>query len=227
MRVSIFFYPLAFLALTSCVKIPQESIDLSELMGKDLEVLHESHRNMVNIHYTKVEKDIDVFIKEVYSPFVINYVLKVELKKFQAGDSTSIFSALIEAGQENASSDATNLALKKTTDFQEAAHRQIQKKRQELLKPIIEQKKIIMTEIDKSYEKLIYANATITGHLRSIKKVRDAQKEALKLIGLEGLDEKVTSSLTKLSNQIENAVEKGKEIDEKAENAGTEIEALI
>ena len=76
---------------TACVSIPKETVTLSQTLGSDLEVLHNAHRNIVDIHFKKVKDDINSFVDDVYAPFIINYVLKGELKKFKEGKSIFIW----------------------------------------------------------------------------------------------------------------------------------------
>ena len=57
-------------------------------------------------------------------------------------------------------------------EFLEAANQQTAAKRNELLSPILNQEKEILTAIDQSYQNLINANATLTAYLVSVRKVK-------------------------------------------------------
>lgn len=39
------------LLLVSCASIPKETVTLSKTIGSDLQILHDSHRNMVQLYY--------------------------------------------------------------------------------------------------------------------------------------------------------------------------------
>lgn len=209
---------------TSCVSIPKETVTLSQTLGNDLVVLHKAHRNIIEIHFTKIKGDISSFVDDVYAPFVINYVLKGELKKYKE-KNPSLYGTIEIAGQNDGKVESEN-ALKKMSDFLEAAHKQIEGKRNELLSPIIKQETDIITAINQSYEHAIYANATITAYLQSLQKVKDAQKEALSLIGIDGADSLITNSLVKVSEQVDIAVKKGKEIDIQSDDAKNQLEEI-
>jgi hypothetical protein len=66
--------------LNSCVSVPKETVQLSRVIGTDLTVLQNSHTTMVELFYNEIINNINAFIEEVYAPFIINYVLKGELK---------------------------------------------------------------------------------------------------------------------------------------------------
>lgn len=225
MKIKILLFTLTFLLLGACASIPNETMQLSRLMGKDLVILHNAHRSMVELYYDKIVYDINLFIDETYSPFVIHYVLKIELNKYQNGEE-SIYGTIEQAGKTGGKAETDN-ALRIMSEFVGDARKQIEKKRNELLYPIISQRREIISSINKSYENLIYANSTITGYLESIKKVKESQQEALNLLGLQGKDEELNEALLQISEMVNSAVQKGKEIDIKSEDALEKIEDVM
>lgn len=225
MKIKIIGISIAFTILISaCVSIPKETVTLSQTLGKDLQILHNSHRNAVDLYYNKIKKDIDRFIDEVYAPFVIHDVLKHELKQFKLGEK-SIYGSIQNAG-EMEGKESADKALNDMSDFLNAANHQIELKRNELLTPINKQRDEIIRKVNTSYENAIYANSTITGYLQSIRKVKETQQEALSMIGLQGVDILVTSTLVNISDKIEAAVIKGKEIDIKSDQAMQQLEEI-
>jgi hypothetical protein len=212
------------LGLFSCVSIPKETVRLSKVLGNDLIILHNSHRNIIELYYGKIENDINTFIDEVYSPFVIHYVLKVELDKYKKG-KTSLYGSIENAGKVGGKKE-TDEALNVMLEFQEAANSQIKVKRDELLNPILKQEKEVISNINKSYENAIYANSTITGYLESIRKVKESQKEALSIVGLKGVDTLLTNTLMEVSELVNSAVKEGKMIDIKSDKAYSQIEEI-
>lgn len=225
MKIRILVLLLLSTFMIACVSIPKETVVLSKTLGNDLEILHNSHQNLVKIYFDKIKSDINTFIDDVYAPFVINYVLKKDFKNFKDGKQ-SLYGSINAAGKSN-EKKVTDAALEKMSKFQKAALKQISFKRNELLKPIIKQENEILSKIDKSYDNVIYANATITGYLESIRKVKEAQKEALSLIGLKGFDTQVSSTLIKMSELINDAIIEGKKIDKKSDNAIEQINAIV
>ncbi len=211
--------------VSSCVVIPKETVTLSETLGDDIKTLHNSHRNMVNIHFEKIKNEINSFVNDVYSPFVINYVLKVELKNYKEG-KPSLFGAIEMAGKKEGKDESEN-ALNEMSDFLDAAQRQIEARRNELISAIASKQNQLLQFVDQSYEHAIYANSTITAYLESIRKVKSAQKDALSMVGLEGADTLIINNLVKLSNQVDMALIKGKKIDIKTDDAYNKLESII
>lgn len=210
--------------LGSCASIPKETVVLSKTLGKDLTILHKSHQGIIELYYDKIINEINNFIDDVYAPFVIHYVLKIELENHQKG-KPSLYGSIENAGKSGGKYE-TEEAINVMMEFQEDAKNQIEEKRNELLNPILEQKRSLVVKIDNSYKNVVYANATITGYLESIRKVKEAQQEALSMLGLEGKDASINEALLKVSKLVNTAVEKGKEIDIKSDEAYNKIEEI-
>lgn len=84
--------------LSASATVPKETVELSTILGKDLIILHESHRNMVNLYCDQMEGDVNELIDDVYTPFIIHYVLSAELESYRNGEN-SIYGVIEEAGQ--------------------------------------------------------------------------------------------------------------------------------
>jgi len=215
---------LLLIVINSYVSLPKETVQLSKILGKDLKILHNSHKSMIELYYSKIIDDITLFMDEIYAPFIINYVLKSELKKHK-NHKKSIY-GIIEAAGATDEKAATDEALNVMTEFLEDANNQINKKKKELLDPIRRQKREMIRSIDKSYQNSLYANTTITGYLVSARKVKESQQKALEIIGLEGKDEELNKVLLKTSEIVKSAITKGKEIDIKSDAAFSKINEI-
>lgn len=210
--------------LTACASIPKETVTLSQTLGNDLVILHHAHRNIITIHFDQIKDDVNSFVDEVYTPFIIHYVLKSEFQKFKAGNP-SLYGAIEDAGNSE-DLKVTKNAISVMQEFQEAARFQIEKRRNELMTQILKQESDITAAIDQSYEDAIYANSTITGYLQSIRKVKAAQQEALSMIGLSGADTLITNSLVQISDRVSKAVQLGKKIDVMSDDAKTQLDEI-
>ncbi|MDL2255466.1 hypothetical protein LJC38_02645 [Parabacteroides sp. OttesenSCG-928-K15] len=225
MKNKILGITLLSLLMASCASIPKETVTLSKTIGSDLQILHDSHRGMVQLYYSEIKVNINTFINDVYAPFVIHHVLESELDKHKKGES-SLYGIIENAGKIGGKEE-TEEALNIMLEFQEAANEQITTKRNELLSPIVNQEKEILREIDRYYQNTIHANATLTAYLISAHKVKESQNEALSIIGLSGMDTTVTNRLIELSGLVDTALEKGKKLDVKSEEAQQEIEHIV
>jgi hypothetical protein len=213
-----------FFLLAACVSIPKETVTLSQTLANDLVILHNAHRNIAQIYFKKIKDNINSFVDETYAPFVIQHVLTSELQAYQSG-KPSLYGTIEGAGKKEGT-PATKIAVKEMSDFQSAAYKQIEKKRNELLSPVMAQEAEVIKAVNQSYEHAIYANSTITGYLLSIRKVKEAQQEALSKLGISGADTIISNTLTKVSEQISEAVKKGKEIDIYSTNAGEQLDEI-
>ena len=80
-------------------------------------------------------------------------------------------------------------------DWSQAAQLQINKKRQEMLKPIDAQEQFILSEIDSAYADLQRSQATIKAYLASVVELKSQQEQATaKIVALE----KVEATMAKL-----------------------------
>jgi len=153
-------------------------------------------------------------------------MLKNQLEEFQKG-KPSLLTSINDAAKV-ASKETADLALDDMSQFLEAVNAQIEEKRNKLLGPIQKQENEVLKTINESYGNTIYANSTITGYLESIRKVKDAQNEALSLItGVKNTDSIVRSKILKLSDIVNSAIVKGKKIDKKTDQAKDQINDLI
>jgi hypothetical protein len=212
------------LLMVSCASIPKETVMLSKTIGADLQILHDSHRNIVQLYYSGIKTNVNTFIDDIYSPFIINHVLESELDKFKRGE-TSLY-GIIESAGKTKDKDETKEALNVMTEFQKAANEQITTKKNELLSPILNQERKILNVIDQYYQNIIYANATLTAYLISAQNVKESQNEALSIIGLNGIDTIVADKMVELSSFLDIALEKGKKIDIKSDEAQQQIEDI-
>ena len=213
-----------FLMLMSCVSIPNETITLSKTLGKDLKELKKSHVNTITIYYNGIESKTNRFIDEVYTPFIIQYVLEAEFDSYEDNDE-SIITDLKNASRPGAGKEETDKAIKGMVDFQKIATDRIAQKRKEVLQPIQEQKRQLLKTINQSYDNAIAANAMLTGYLESVKDVKDAQTEGLSILGVER--DKIDETMLKVSNKLDQAIIQGKKIDNKSDEAVDKFDKLI
>ncbi len=210
--------------LASCVSIPSETISLSQTLGRDLQELKRSHINTISIYYSDLESKINRFIDEVYSPFIIQFVLESEFESYQ-DNKPSVITDLERASRAEASQEDTDKALQAMVDFQTYATQQIAQKRSELMQPIREEQQEILKALNASYDNAIAANATLTGYLASVDDVKEAQTESLALIGIDRAE--VDQSMLRASDILDQVIAKGRDFDSKAEDARNRMNELI
>lgn len=211
--------------LIGCVSIPKQTVELSETIGTDIEILHRTHRSAIALYYANIKDNINEFVDDVYKPFFINEMMQSELRMHK-NDSVSIFSYMEDVSTpENRDSLLSNMNM-----LNLVIEENVSGMRAQLLEPVISQEDSILSAIDQAYTNVIYGNNVLTAYLKSARKTKEAQKEALRVAGLDGFDEKFTENIINASSKINEMVEQGRKIDMKAKdfaNQASSMQAII
>jgi hypothetical protein len=160
-----------------CATVPKEVVELSYTLGRDVDALHVSYRELVRQHFAHLRAQTTQFIDARWTPvFVKGFIRKGEL---------------LEAARR---ADARQ-AEEDVMDWAEAAIEQIQAKRVELLAPIDVEEAALLGTIDAAFSNLLRSNATITAHLNSLREVQEVQDEALQTLQVRELRDEVNGAL--------------------------------
>ena len=173
--------------LSACAQVPKESVELSTTVGRDIAEMHRSHKALAIIIYDRIKKDVNRFVDDVYTPYQIGNLLRSDYDDFKSGSEDSLFTVMHKAVRQPDDNQAQKDTLPYMHTFLEIVREEIESFRKDLLDPVIQQEKELLSAIDRSYNQIHYANSIVTGHLASIVKVHDAQDEVLKEFGAEGL----------------------------------------
>jgi hypothetical protein len=76
MRLRVVLCLILVCALTACAQVPKQSVELSATVGRDLVTVHNSHRELAQILFTRMERDINHFVDTVYAPYQIREAMK-------------------------------------------------------------------------------------------------------------------------------------------------------
>jgi|LGVF01.1.fsa_nt_gb hypothetical protein len=209
--------------ISGCASVPPESVQLSETLGTDLQGLHKSHRTMITLYFGKMKGQINQFVDDVYAPYAISEALKIEMEDFKNGEE-SLPGLIKDASEGN--NEASVEVLGYMQDFLEITNEDIELMRNELMQPINIQERDLLMKVDNAYQNAINANAALTIHLKSIRKVKDTQSEALKLIGLNNVQEDITDYLIKASDIVEEATKTAKDVDKTSDEVLVKVDEL-
>ena len=188
----------AIAGLSACDVVPKEAVTLSNTVGRDLEEVHRAHRDLAELHFSRIEDDINRFIDQTYRPAFV--------KKFAEEFR------LAERVNQIVQQDPDKL-LPVLTRFVETAVNRTEKKRAELLGPIQVQKQTVIEEIDNAHRQIQAAQAIVTGHLASVRNVREVQNELLTKVGLGDLREKIATKTADISTKVAGFIKTGEEIE--------------
>jgi hypothetical protein len=211
MRTLIFTLTSAvLLGLLGCASVPEESVELSVTLGRDLAEVHRAHRELAIQYFRGIKQDINQFIDEEYRPFMI----KKTMEDFKLLDRIKTATA----------PDASPDPLQILELFVNKLSKQIESYRKELFQNISNQENELLTSLDDAYQKLQNANSIVTGHLASVRKVHEAQAELLDRANLEGLRDRFIEKTARLSDEVAKLVKKARKGEETIDKIAKELE---
>lgn len=199
------------LVLAGCQSVPNESVELANTVGRDLEEIHRSHLALAELHFNQQIDRANQFIDETYRPAYIEEFAR----EFGLGERVELI-----VGQ-----DPEKL-LPVLTRFVKVANDKIEAKRARLVDPIRVQRDTVITEINTSYRQVHSAQAVMTGHLASIRDVREVQNEMLAGIGLEGLPDRIATTTARVSEGVSRMIAEGERLNQEAVGAVEKIRKL-
>jgi predicted transcriptional regulator len=180
-----------------CAQVPKQSVELTETVGRDLGELHRSHRQLANLLYDRMERDVNRFIDEVYLPYQVQNTL--------ADDE--IYRPLVDAIEKAKESDPTGEKQKRAIAFLstylEDLRAEVEDYRREKLAPLKAQRAELVRSIDEAYTRVRQGQAITAGYLASVAKVTEAQNELLARLGLPDLQPQIVSGATRLADEVE------------------------
>lgn len=202
---------LAVLAFAGCQSVPNESVELANTVGRDLEEIHRSHLALAELHFNQQIDRANQFIDETYRPAYIEEFAR----EFRLGDQVEL---IVDQDPEK--------LLPVLTRFVKVANERIEAKRSTLVDPMKAQRDAVIVEINTAYRQVQSAQAVVTGHLASIRDVREVQNEMLAGIGLEGLPNRIATTTARVSEGVSKMIAEGERLDQEAGDAAEKIRKL-
>tara|TARA_R110002073_G_scaffold8068_1_gene45115 strand:- start:14006 stop:14716 length:711 start_codon:yes stop_codon:yes gene_type:complete len=202
---------LAMSSLGGCASVPPETVELSLLIGQDLEELHRSHRALAVQHFKSIKDDINIFINQTYRPALI-------AETARNANLVPNVTAILDR-------DPSRLPAY-LARFIEAVDPRVETKRAELLEPIERQEAQLLADIDAAHGQVLAANATISGHLASIRQVHEAQATALERAGLADLRERISVTVADVSARVAALNARGAAISGSIDDAAERVREL-
>lgn len=213
MKFKIILTILISIILTSCAVIPKESVELSATVGRDIVNVYQAHKELATILFTRMKKDVNAFVDDVYRPYQIGKLLEMDFADANSGEFESMTGSIIDAAKNSSDFTKQKQAIGFMNDFVSVVYEEVETYRKILLAPIEEQELEVMAAIDRSYNQIIYANSIVTGHLASVRKVHDAQEDILNKFGVENLRTETAQKLSDYSVGVDKILKDVKKID--------------
>lgn len=196
---------LPFLALlaalpfaASCARVPQEAVELSQVIGRDLETIHVANRNLAQRYFARMRQDVEDFVDQRYRPFIIRATM----------EKLNVIEDIKAATRPDAVLDPVDIM----EIYADEAIRQVESFREEMMAPILAQEARLLQDIDQAFATLRDANAAVTGHLTSIRRVHEAQAEALEAFGVRSdVRDRISETAAGLSEKLNGLLDDARE----------------
>lgn len=183
------------LLIFGCASIPKEVVELSYTVGKDLTALHSSYRTLIQSHFQGLRSQTIIFLETRWIPtYLRDFIKEGELIESAKGEDPKV-------------------VLEDVQIWTEVALEEIEDKKREMLEPINNDEKELLNIVDDAFTRIINANAVITAHLNSLRKVQEVQDEALASLELKDLRDRINDRLISASDKAQNAIEKMKKVE--------------
>jgi hypothetical protein len=207
--LSQFLALLIVLNFLGCASVPKEVVELSYTVGRDLNALHLSYGQLIQTHFDGLRKQATDFLDDEWTPtYIEKFIKKGKLVEY-------------------ATNSDPKMVLLGVRLWAEVAVAQIEKKKKELIDPINRNEKELLNSIDEAFAQIKTANAAITAHLNSIRKVKEVQDEALQALKVKDLRDKINKGLLFASDKANEAIEKVKKAEGIIDDLAKKKEELI
>jgi hypothetical protein len=200
---------LTVISIGGCATVPKEVVELSYTVGQDMASLHSSYRTLVQQHFQSLRDQTLTFLNNRWIPTYLNdFIQNGELIRLaQNTDPIEVFDGV--------------------SAWVEVAIEEIENKKNELLTPIDQDEKSLLMSVDDAFSRIIQANATVTAHLNSIRKVQEVQDETLKALKLKDIRDQINQQLALASEKTQGAIEKIEKTDASIKKADEKKQELI
>ena len=225
--------PMGFIRLTlvsislalicfGCQTVPKEVVELSYVMGKDLEALNTSYDKLIHQYYENLRDQRRVYLDDTWYPrFIVNWREDGELVAIAKEER--IWSEENQKLLPVPAGSAPKESLAALNDWVTYALYAYEVKESELLAPLNSDEENLREQVRQAFVNITRANATITAHLNSLREVQEVQDEALKALNLNELRDEINKQLINASEKAKKSLEKIKEADEKVEKTARKL----
>lgn len=216
--VSVFLVLMCF----GCQTVPKEVVELSYVMGKDLESINTSYDKLIHQYYENLRDQRRAYLDDIWYPrFITNWRDEGQLvaiaKEERIWSEAKQELIYVRAGSEPMESLAT------LNDWLTYALYAYEEKESTLLSPLNNDEEHLRGLVNQAFINITRANATITAHLNSLREVQEVQDEVLKALNLKELRDEINNQLINASQKAKTGLEKVKEADEKVEKAAKKL----
>lgn len=207
---------LAGLFLQGCASTPKEVVELSYRMGEDLAAVHKSYLDLVHERFDRFRAERLDYLNNTWKPaYIKDWTQRGRLADIAAGKA--VWAKAERKFVDPTSGKESEQLHESVQVWARNAIAQIQKKQKELLDPLDKDEKDVRAMIDDSFGRLYQANAAITAHLNSLRKVQEVQDQALAGLKVKDVRDKVNQALIDTSERAKAGLEQIQKADQKVD----------
>lgn len=201
---------LGALLAAGCVKVPQETVFLSEELGGMIGSARAAHLRLVDEYFMELRTQIDDFVINEWTPsFMNNFVTS---------------SGVLDLVARAPTPDSAGIVM---LNFANAAMVEISKVNDAKMKALARVERILRREVSSHYEDMRVVNQALTAYLESAVEVTEVREDLAKRLGLESED---FFSLDEVNSTLEKFIKAGGTIEEivtSAESLPETIQTLL
>jgi len=217
------------LLTASCASVPEEAVVLSNVVGTQIAEHRASHEAFVRRYYARSRDVVEMFLRDRWVPeyldrFVthsgVMELLVTPEEVFSEDDLErlreeimavsgigEVRTPLVMDAVSRVFGDAERGRI--MLDFARVAMDEIEAQRAELMEPLDEQEREVLTHLSESYGQLQQAQAQVTAYLASTGKVSRSQDEVLEVLGLRRVRDDALERAVRMSERLTAAARTG------------------
>jgi len=194
------------LLFAGCASIPKEVVELSYRTGQDLRSIQESYDRLIHVFYEQLRAQRLRYLEDEWTPLFIQTWLK-DGKLVEVARGEVVWSEEKEEFVIPSPEEKEGKLLYTVQTWAEQAVFEIEAKKSKLLGPLYAEEDSLRFSVSEAINQLIQANATVTAHLNSLRKVQEVQDDALSALGIKDLRDSINNSLASASHRASVALE--------------------
>ncbi len=213
------------LGIIGCASVPKEVVELSYRTGEDIAALYQSYDKLIHEFYEKMRAERIAYLTDTWYPrFLLNWMEKGELVAIAKGEKIwSEEQEKLIPKPPDADPQETVQTLQDWVDYALYAY---EVKEDVLLKPLNDGEMALRQEVESAFHQVIRANAVITAHLNSLRKVKEVQDQALEALRIKNLRDRINKFLFEASEKAAEGLQEIQKKDKELDDLTKQIDSL-
>ncbi len=208
------FMLVCMVAITGCASVPNEVVQLSVTIGRDVRAIQRSYDSLITARFDAFRQERLDYLNNEWTPaFLEDWVASGRL--IDTAEGKVVYSDAQDDFIPPDPSQAEQQRLVTILQWSQAAVAQIDAKRNELIDPLNERERQVRAEMNAAFNQVISANAQITAHLNSIRKVKELQNNMLKEVGAGGEIAQLNQKILDVSDWAQKGLDEIRKADKK------------